>query len=367
MSRNGFSLRSFVAALCIGTFLISCSTTDKQQLSLQNLSDQDVFESVGGLYTQDKASELIERGLLGTDAKNAFVPLMFSVDGSFLSVEEANSVVKQRYPDMSKYRELYTNYTTYEDAMKQLVSRGSEPPSRLPNTRNVGVLPLGLSDNSNDEIESTQFSNDSIYAYDPFQTTYEVENAMTQKLTAAATLSYTTNVRVGDIAYTRSDKSSIKGFGHTGLIMSTRVSTSLGTRFPSNSNTGEAVGYRSDNKDEITIQRATVSFNTTSDNKVALGKVKIGTVDADQKRQAVRSYHVRIEQRNQAGEVNYAFPSGKATSDPNRYTTVYCSLLHWKAYMWITGIDIDSNGGLVVYPVDIMNDREVEIVWRHNL
>lgn len=366
MSISGFGFRSFVASLCLGSLLISCSTTDEQQLSLQNLSDQDVFERVGTLYTQDEAGELIEQGLLGTDAENAFVPLMFSENGGFLSVEEANSVIKQRYPDMSKYRELYTNYATYEDAMKQLVSRGSEPPSRLPDTRNAGILSLGPSTNSSSEVESS--SNDSVvYAYDPFQTTYEVGNDfMTQNLTAAATLPSTTNVRVGDIAFTRSSKSGITGAGHTGLVMSTRVISSDAAVFPRNSSTAEAVGYKSNNTEEIAIQRATVSFNTTSGSRIALAKVKIGTTDADQKRQAVRSYHSRIEQRNQAGEVTYAFPSGKATSDPNRYTTVYCSLLHWKAYMWITGIDIDANGGLIVYPIDIKNDREVETVWTYN-
>ena len=46
---------------------------------------------------------------------------------------------------------------------------------------------------------------------------------------------------------------------------------------------------------------------------------------------------------------------------PEKLKTTHCSHLPWYAY-YMTGIDVDSNGGKIVTPKDILNSDELEIV-----
>lgn len=46
---------------------------------------------------------------------------------------------------------------------------------------------------------------------------------------------------------------------------------------------------------------------------------------------------------------------------PEKLRTTHCSHLPWYAY-YMTGIDVDSNGGKIVTPKDILNSDELEIV-----
>lgn len=61
-------------------------------------------------------------------------------------------------------------------------------------------------------------------------------------------------------------------------------------------------------------------------------------------------------QKNQAGEpyVFSAYPSEKERT--NRW---HCSKLQWRAYKEATGIDIDCDGGWVVFPNDIVNHPSI--------
>lgn len=47
--------------------------------------------------------------------------------------------------------------------------------------------------------------------------------------------------------------------------------------------------------------------------------------------------------------------SYQALSSKNNTDSWYCSKLVWKAYKVVLNIDIDDNGGLIVYPEDILN------------
>jgi len=40
----------------------------------------------------------------------------------------------------------------------------------------------------------------------------------------------------------------------------------------------------------------------------------------------------------------------------------YCSKLPWAAYRFVTGVDLDANGGIWVWPVDLLNSRYTSIV-----
>ncbi len=56
--------------------------------------------------------------------------------------------------------------------------------------------------------------------------------------------------------------------------------------------------------------------------------------------------------KNQIGK-SYLF----ASWTKNTENTWYCSKLQWKAYKVFCGIDVDSNGGNIVYPLDIVNSN----------
>ena len=43
-------------------------------------------------------------------------------------------------------------------------------------------------------------------------------------------------------------------------------------------------------------------------------------------------------------------------------TSFYCSKLAWAAYRFVTGIDLDADGGLWVWPVDLLNSTYTSVV-----
>jgi len=62
--------------------------------------------------------------------------------------------------------------------------------------------------------------------------------------------------------------------------------------------------------------------------------------------------------------IPYILCAGLLSSSPDVHTSIkgtHCSHLVWQAYRWY-GIDLDSDGGLVVTPKDIANSPELEII-----
>ena len=77
----------------------------------------------------------------------------------------------------------------------------------------------------------------------------------------------------------------------------------------------------------------------------------------------VRDYHQDVDYRNNQGYITYSIWASKNQLNPYYYSRIYCSLLNWKAYRWEVGIDIDSNGGYWVVPIDMLNDSDLITYW----
>jgi len=43
-------------------------------------------------------------------------------------------------------------------------------------------------------------------------------------------------------------------------------------------------------------------------------------------------------------------------------SSFYCSKLPWAAYRYVTGVDLDADGGIWVWPVDLLNSRNTSLV-----
>ncbi len=71
------------------------------------------------------------------------------------------------------------------------------------------------------------------------------------------------------------------------------------------------------------------------------------------------SYSARVAAKNycesQKGEP-YRLNAYKNTTDE-----WYCSKLCWGSYRWTAGMDLDADGGLYVWPVDLVNDDQTSV------
>lgn len=73
--------------------------------------------------------------------------------------------------------------------------------------------------------------------------------------------------------------------------------------------------------------------------------------------------------KNNLCGINYSFTTGffgDAYAEEKTISKTQCAHLVWSAYK-TCGIDIDSNGGSLVLPQDILKSRELDLVWSYGI
>lgn len=70
---------------------------------------------------------------------------------------------------------------------------------------------------------------------------------------------------------------------------------------------------------------------------------------------ALQRYRALLYSRSHLGQ-----PYNILASKSNQYEW-YCSKLAWASYRYITGIDLDADGGYWVWPVDLINDPQTSV------
>lgn len=154
---------------------------------------------------------------------------------------------------------------------------------------------------------------------------------------------------MGDIPYRDANYFSYY-YGHTGTItqLDFDVNKLRGSLSVNNSTITEAAGYNSG----VRYAQMNTSFFLPGENTIVL---RYKNPLTDKQMLDMRNYLYQ-----QVGK-GYLFPNTKSNE-----SKFYCSQLVWQAYLKYVNIDLDSNGGAMVMPNDILASNLLKQVYVYN-
>lgn len=106
---------------------------------------------------------------------------------------------------------------------------------------------------------------------------------------------------------------------------------------------------------------AMVSSNTAPKNGVQREQcIKYRTYDVAYGLSVPSAIDHRVAARNWA--LRYLGRPYSVASTKTDFSTFYCSKLVWAAWRYTSGLDLDADGGIWVWPVDLLNSRYTRVI-----
>jgi hypothetical protein len=361
--------------------LNACKNEAEVKPILNKFSIED-FKKQDNFWNYSEVDNLIKESKLGHIPEMAFVPLVFNAKGNLLTAEEFNSQV---YADLTYYA---TDLETFYEVTKETTA--------LPD------YALVLDKNGDKAV----------FAYDPYAKEKLTRTQDYQKILEtigntplvgdenvpfARTESTITNFNAGDfivrpnniLSYMVGSSpvpsgASGSSWGHAvgvtqGLLSSTDPATLL-----ANTWIMEAWGNEVGTACQLRETRANVAGSSSSctnnpiqnDNywnkfthrfrlRANITSTQRNIIVSFMRQQDPDTYSYSASKRFRCNPPPPCFGAGCVAPPPQPPicstsswadgNTWYCSLLVWQAYLFATGVDIDSNGGIFVFPNDVIN------------
>ena len=310
------------------------------------------FQMEGLLWTQQQADSLITSGKLGQSPEAAFVPVYFDENGALVSAAAY----------IAEFNPAWRYYITTLEAFAKLTSEETANPEYADILGNFKERP--------------------IYAYDPYssiqQTRIEKEQMAKERISTFPSMHSTTgeksgitNLFTGDIIGrgnspqlpgTSPPPGAASGWGHAGIVTVGYSHSSLSSLLYSAFNM-EAVGSGIPLADQIQQRRTSVYWsNFAVGHRYRLRRTSLTAAQ----RAGIVNFVVGQDADAYSATALKLYPCSAytcsryprencCTSNWANGSEWYCSLLAWQAYYFATGLNIDSNGGVIVYPNDILN------------
>ena len=307
------------------------------------------FEQTQKIWTDEKLLELIKKGSIGSTPETAIVPIVFDIESKLLNSCQYNAspqcAVTYYFTDISTFSQI-TNELTSTSEYAQVL---------------------------------TYYNEQAIFAYDPYskiqQTREQVQNQILLHKQLVRPLIYEPLWACIGTNWSQKSNYTEKARFELGDILirvnSNELPGTTESQIPSSNYWGHTsvitTGAESDNA-EYLMKKAY--------NMEALGYEKPATqlwcrpvYDYWHKVPLQERYCLkpRLSKEQQQKIVDFVKKQDKdtygisrkrfKTSKPNWADSDewYCSLLAWQTYLYIANIDIDSNGGTLVFPNDILN------------
>lgn len=305
------------------------TTVTTREVTLQD------FQNAGNVHTPDETDEMLFEGEIGQSPQNAFVPLVFTDQGTLYTVEAYNSfldgmegIEDAEYPEPETW---YTTLKVYEEVTGQT---GLDEYAR--------ILPLGK---------------DAVWAYDPYSKKQMKQSEIEEVLdNATASISPRTDMAKYDCSYpselgsdlwvgdigVKYQATSISGiFGHSGIVVELdNGGITGGNAQSSRTKNMEALGYYDDDRDEV--QRVPFKNYWVTDNARWQGLIYSSETPSSKLSTIAR--FAKWQDRD-----TYSITTSKSNT-----SKWYCSKLSWIGYKRYDSKDFDYDGGSIVFPVDLL-------------
>ncbi|MDP4265801.1 MAG: hypothetical protein Q8880_00020 [Bacteroidota bacterium] len=397
MKKYNYTERIFLSSIILliifssFTVLTGCRKENQYERNITRAIVPEDFQKNGQLLTQKQLDSMITGSTIGNRPENAFVPVIFGKENhKLLSPEEYNSNIGENYTvfytDLKSYFRITHEQTATADYagiiefMNNKPVYAYDPLSSVKNKRtdeDKQVTEL-IQSSPSMYLNNKDYADDNLDFYPadiiihPNSNIWPETSSVYPEGTSFGHTAGVTAININTYKYLNY-KSEVKIISHqskSNLISRLKSNNSQTTDINSrldNILVMEAIGSNVPPSEQVREAKASLYWSKYNVNERL--RLRSKNLTKDQKLKVVKflreqdkdTYSVLAVKEfkcksSNSGNSSKDKCSGQDWADEDIW---YCSLLLWQAYMYATdgNLDIDSNGGSLVFPNDIINSK----------